>query len=211
MNKIILLSLLFIGQLSYSQMKEGMIQYTIDVQAVDTAIQTRQTAAMLRNSMMKIYFAKDLLRIDYKMGKITDMKMIIDYYRNSSLSLVVNPKGQYAILKKADELEYPEDPSKNSTIKLLSDTRKVLGYNCKKAVITSGGIETTYWYTNEIDIDFKDQQFYDKKIPGFPMIFSTIQNGMLMSYQVSNIEGHLIDKQTIFSIIPPVGYQVISQ
>ncbi|MBL1279880.1 MAG: DUF4412 domain-containing protein [Fluviicola sp.] len=211
MKNVLFLFLLLSTSVSFSQLDEGVIQYSIDVEAADTSLQARQNAGLLHNSMMKIYFTKGLLRIDYKMGKITDMKMIIDYERNASLSLIENTQGKYAILKKADELEYPEKNDTNSTIKLFKATKKVLGYTCKKAVITNDGVETVYWYTEEIKIDFKGQQFFDKKIPGFPMVFTTIQGGMKMSYQVSNLVEFVEDKQEIFSTIPPSGYQVINQ
>ena len=59
---------------------------------------------------------------------MTDMKMIIDYDRNASLSLVENNQGKFAILKKADELEYQNERDENSTIKLFNDTKKVLDF-----------------------------------------------------------------------------------
>ena len=210
MKKFTLFIFLFVANLSIAQMTEGMIQYNIDVTAVDTSLQTRQTVGLLRNSMMKIYFTQEQLRIDYKLGDINDMKMIVDYNRNASLSLFKNPKGKYAVLKKANELEYNNmDP--NSSVKLYDETKMVMGFKCKKAVVTSNGMKIIYWYTNEISANLKKQKFYDEKIPGFPMIFSTVKDGIKMSYQVSNIEYELSKKTDIFSMIPPSGYQVINQ
>lgn len=209
-NSIIIL-LLFVSQFSFGQMKEGMIQYTINVEAVSSEDKAKQTAAMLRNSMMKIYFTQDQLRLDFKMGEVNDMRMVIDYRANASLSLITNTQGNYAILKKASELEYPEKVNLESSIKFSPSTKKVLGYNCKKAIVTTSGVETIYWYTNEISVDFKEQKFYDEKIPGFPMIFSTTQDGLKMSYQVSNIQEIIENKTDVFSIMPPSGYQVINQ
>tara|TARA_R110002072_G_scaffold251518_2_gene410388 strand:+ start:10203 stop:10880 length:678 start_codon:yes stop_codon:yes gene_type:complete len=211
MKNILFIILVLGTQLSFSQMSEGVIQYSIDIEAADTSLKSRQTAGLLYNSMMKIFFTKDLLRIDYKMGEMTDMKMIIDYDRNASLSLVENNQGKFAILKKADELEYQNERDENSTIKLFNDTKKVLGYTCKKAVVTSNGLKTVYWYTDQINIDFKGQEFFDKKIPGFPMVFTTIQGGMKMSYQVSNLLDFVENKTDVFSTIPPAGYQVVAQ
>ena len=55
------------------------------------------------------------------------------------------------------------------------------------------------------------KKFYDEKIPGFPMIFSTTQDGLKMSYQVSNIQEIIDNKIDVFSVMPPSGYQVINQ
>jgi GLPGLI family protein len=193
-----------------SQMNEGYIQFNIDVEAKDTSLKARQTATMLRDSRMQIYFATDLLRIDYKMGKLSDVKMIIDYKINKALTLMKSPYGKFAKITAADELEYQKSDD-SSTIVLYDDTKIVLGYECKKAILTTAGKETTYWYTNEINVNFNGQQFFGEKIPGFPMIFSIIDDGIQISYQVSNIETSVKDKETIFSTIPPEDYPLMSE
>lgn len=195
----------------YSQKKEGYLQYAIEVEAIDTTLKAKQQEAMLRNSKMEIYYKRNFSRVDFQMGQMYSMTAIVDQKADRTLSLISSPMGKFAtrtITSASDTVKALKDTS--ATVELFDETKKILGYNCKKAVLTVSGKETTYWYTDEINIDLKDQSFVNSDIPGFPMEFYTIDEGVKMHFQASNIEFTLDNKpEDVFSTTIPAGYTLI--
>lgn len=208
---LVLILIAHFGFNSTAQKKEGLLEYVIDVQAVDTSLKVRQQVGMLRNSSMKVYFMKDRSRIDFKMGEMYMITSIVDWKINRSLSLFSTPKGKFATKMEASKFhESLPKPDTTATIELIDETKTILGYTCKKAIMHSDSLEFTYWYTNDIEIDLKGQSLVNEKIPGFPMEFQTVKDGVFMNYKVSNLTFSLPDKKTLFSTAIPVGYTVVS-
>lgn len=201
---LILLTLSFI---SLSQEKEGFFQYHISVSALDTSAQTRQNAMMLRNSTLKMYYAEDLLRVEYKMGDMYTTTMVLNKKTNLSLTLMNGAMGNYAVQKPVDELDFNTfDKDTNVVIVDLNETKKILGYECKKLLVKMGGEISTYWVTDEIQVDNFGEQLINPNIPGFPLSFSKVAEGIEMTYKASNIMFELEDKEKLFSTDPPLGY-----
>ncbi len=198
---VFLLSTVCLGQLS-----EGYLQYNIDVEAIDTSLQAKQSVGMLRNSKMEIYFDANHFRVDFKMGQISETTMILDFKKDSALSLAKTVFGSFASLTTLDDLEYAKKDS-SSSIQLFDETRKILGYNCKKAVVSSKGVKTTYWYTEEIVINTQGNEFFSSELPGFPLFFSKVENGIYMEYQASNIRNTVENPNLVFSLKIPPGYK----
>lgn len=210
-NLSLLIILIYIGHSSIAQQKEGILEYAIDVQAVDTSLKVRQQVGMLRNSNMKVYFMKDRSRIDFKMGEMYIITSIIDWKINRSLSLFTTPKGKFATKMEASKFnESLPKQDTTSTIELIDETKTILGYKCSKAIMHSDSLEFIYWYTSDIKIDLKGQSLVNEKIPGFPMEFQTVKDGVFMNYKVSNLTFSVADKKTIFSTAIPVGFTVVS-
>ena len=84
MKKLIILLILTTSQFSFSQITEGYFQYSIDAKAVDTTLKIRQTAAMMIDSKMALYFADSLSRVDMKMGKAYTTSITTDKKKESS-------------------------------------------------------------------------------------------------------------------------------
>ena len=77
--------------------------------------------------------------------------------------------------------------------------------------MTEGDVETTYWYTDEIQVDSKDHAILNPNIPGFPMQFSKTQEGVLMTFELSNMRENLENENQLFSTEIPEGYQLMNQ
>ncbi len=207
------LSLFFILFFCYSancQLKKGYFQYSIDVEAVDTLLKTRQSVSLLRDSKMELYFTKDKSRMDFKMGQVSTISIIVDRKKNKVLSLNKSVMGKVAQLGLATDIQ-PSIPDTTVKVIFYTDQRKILNYNCKKAVIIENGVETTYWYTSEIQVDSKDHSIFNANIPGFPMQFSKTQDGVLMTFELSNIREELADEKQIFSTEVPEEYMLAGQ
>ena len=210
MRNLFLIAFIFCGHLTFAQLTEGYIQFSIDVVAVDTSMKTRQSAGLLHDSKMEIYFSDKLSRIDYKMGRLYNTVMILDERQQKAVTLTNSSKGKFASIastKGIKATQMKKDPK--AVTKHFNDTKTILGYKCKKATVTSEGLTTTYWYTNDINIEEKNKAIINPNAPGFPLAFSRVENGVRMYFQASNIQYELINKGQIFSTQIPSGYRVM--
>lgn len=210
MKIITLLFFVLTIQVSFSQSNEVFFQYHTNVKAIDTSAENRQSAQMADNGFMRMYFADSLMRVEQKMGSTGTMIMILDKRTNVALTLMDSPMGKFATVRNGDELEFAEvKVDSNAVVKEMNETKKLLGYECRKIMLRSNGQITTYWITDEIDRNLIGEEMVDPNLPGFPMEFSRIQGGMELSYTISNIQFELEDKESLFSTTPPEGYQLM--
>jgi hypothetical protein len=198
---------LFITLNLFGQVKEGYFQYSIDVRALDTTAEARKTVAMLMNSQMEIYFSDNRYRVDFKMGQLYTTSVRVDRINNKAISLSDTDLGKFATEADIEALDAasPNTFDTNAVVTLIDIEKEFLGFKCKKAEILSYGKKSIYWYTNEIDVDQHGQTLINPNVPGFPLAFSTKENGILMTYQVSNYSFDLEDKDLIFSTEIPEG------
>lgn len=211
MRHLIFFLFILIQFFSFSQIQEAYFQYSIDVEPVDTSLQTKQTVAMLRDSRMELYFAPNRSRVDFKMGNLSMTSIIVDRTKNVSLTISESMGRKMAQL---DTINSTKPIEKDSSIILeFSDEQKViLGLNCKKVIAIEKGVRTEYWYTEEIKVDAQDQQIINPNIPGFPVLFSKVEKGIKMSFQLSNMkQQHEADLDTIFFTTPPNGFKLIEK
>ncbi|HLP14549.1 MAG TPA: DUF4412 domain-containing protein [Flavobacteriales bacterium] len=197
--------------LSFSQLKEGVMEFVIDVQAMDTSLKVRQQVGLMRNSNMKLYFMDQKSRIDFKMGSMFTINITIDWEKNRALSLFATPQGNFASKSEATKLSESKPPADTSMkVELTNEKKKILGYKCKKAILRSGANEYIYWYTEDIQINLTGQSLVNTNIPGFPLEFQTVSEGVLMNFKIANIEKTVVDKAATFSTLIPTGYKVLS-
>ncbi len=205
--------ILFVTASAFGQLNEGYIQFDIDVQAVDTSKNAHQSAAMMRNSKMEIFFAQDLSRVDFTLGQISQTSVRIDRKNNKGVSLSNNVMGKYANIGTADDLagEKVEVSTENVKITPFDEYKTVLGFKCQKHVMDNNGVYTTYWITDQITIEGMSTQLVNPNLPGFPLAFTSINNGLRMHFQASNYKSELSDKAIIFSTEVPEDYLLMEQ
>lgn len=209
MKLIVSLAFVLLLSSAFSQLKEAYFQYNIEVEAVDTLLQTKQTVAMLRDSRMELYFAPNKSRIDFKMGSISVTSIIVDRDKNITLSISDGYSGKVAQMGTAEGAPIQKDST--AILQYFDDKRVILGYNCKKVILTEKGVVTEYWYTEDIKVDTKNQQMINPNVPGFPVVFSKIEDGVKMTFQLSNMKDYLEHSlEAIFFTIPPKGFKLVN-
>ena len=212
MKKILFIAIFSICSLSYGQLTEGYFQYSIIVTPQDSSVETLQKTGLMFDSKMELYFTKYQSRLNFVMGTSNTNSIIVDQKKKIGLSLTSNPKGSYAVQLFEKDLVYNTKTNDTSIkVKFLADKSVILGFNCKKAILTQGNAETTYWYTDEIKLDQSNQMIMNPNIPGFPLYFSTIADNMKMEYKASNYKYKVENPEEVFSLIIPQGYQIIYQ
>lgn len=162
---------------------------------------------MLRNSIMKMYFAEDLIRAEFKMGDMYTTTIILDKKQDKALSIMDGAMGNYAVQNTIDELNFNDVQLDSNTVILdLKENKVILGYTCRKIMVKSLNEITTYWVTDEIDVGPLGKQLINPNIPGFPLSFAKVSNGIEMTYKASNISFELENKEELFDTTPPPGY-----
>lgn len=196
-----------------AQLKEGYIQFHIDVNAIDTSSEARQSASMLKNSKMEVYFAKDLSRVDFTLGELSKTSVRINRKINKGISITESIMGKYANVSTADGLagESTAMNDSNVTVTAFNEFKTILGFKCQKYVLMNNGASTYYWCTDEISVEEVGQVVVNSNLPGFPMAFTSIENGLRMHFQASNFKETIPDKETVFSTDPPEGYRLMKR
>ena len=211
MKTIVLILLLILPAFLISQ-KEGYLQYTISANALDTSLEVRQKGGLMRNSSLTIFFAEMSARIEFKMAGGYNITTILDKTSNKSLNLMDSPMGKFAKRSNAEDLQtVPVVIDSSSQIEVFKEEERIiLGYTCYKVLLKNKGFKIEYWCTNDINIDMSDYKLTNDFIPGFPMEFSAISEGVQLRYRASNILFSLENKETLFSLEVPVGYTVVA-
>ncbi len=203
---------LFLSPFVLEAQKEGYLQYSISANALDTSLEVRQKVGLMRNSSLKIYFAEKFARVEFKMAGNYNVTTILDKTKSKSLNLMDSPMGKFAKRSNTNELQtVPIRVDSTSQIDVFKDEKKtILGFECYKVVLSNTEFKIVYWCTNDFEIDLSEYKLTNDFIPGFPMEFSAISEGVQLRYKASNLLFSLEKKEALFSLEVPVGYTVVA-
>jgi GLPGLI family protein len=207
---VLLLNAVFFPEISKAQIKEGHFQYVILTTAVDTSLETRQKVGLMQNSKMDVFFTDNKSRIDFNIGSLSYSCIVVDHSIPRGMSLNKSSQGALAVYLGKEALETTKIKDTTVRTELLNETRTILGFECKKAIMYQGGEITIYWYTNEIQVEKTGNPLLNEHIPGFPMAFTKIADGMKIDYVVSFYETSIEHKDIVFSLMIPEGYKLMN-
>lgn len=190
-----------------AQLTEGHITYKIDITSDNPDMQ--MAVSMMQGSTMEVYFADKNTRSEMKMGTVMTVTTITSESTGDMLMLMSGMVGQNAIKSKLDEVESKKEEAPKMEVTLVEETKTISGYTCKKAIVTTeDGTETVYWYTSEIEVSKRGQNYLSADIPGFPMQFELNNNGMIMTMTVEKLDKKLGKKSSeLFDMKIPAGYK----
>jgi len=193
---ITLLSLiLLVGNLN-AQTFEGKITFGIDYELPEAMEAQR---AMLPSDMV-IYITKGHVRIEQK-TMMGDQNVITDTKAKTSV-LLMNMMGKKMAITMADDGKDKPTPK----IAYSDETKKIAGYDCKKAIYTTKDAEgedqeMEVYYTEDIPSEAND------KLPGlkgYPLEYTINSSGMLMTLTAKTVSKEKVSKK-LFLI--PDGYE----
>lgn len=208
-NFLFTLILMFSSVAAFAQMTEGHISYKIDISTDDPDMQ--MLIGMMQGSTMDVFFKDKMTRSEMKMGTMMTMTTITNETSKEVLMLMGGMAGQNAIVTTLNEID-EQNPSKENPfiVTLVNETKVIEGYTCKKAILTSEeGLESVFWYTQDIEVSKKGQSYLNDQVPGFPMQFELNNGPMKMTMTVAKIEKSLEkdQKSTLFDMSIPEGYK----
>lgn len=209
MKKILLSLALIVGSITvnYAQIKEGHVTYKIDISTENPDME--MVVGMMQGSTLDIYFKEKMTRAEMKMGSMMNMTTISDEKSGKLLMLMSGMIGKKAISTTTEELSSKDEKEKPKyEVELVDETKDIAGYKCKKAVLTDEeGNESTFWYTEEIEVSKKGQNYLNENVPGYPMQYEINNSGLVMGMTVTNITKELSKSDLkLFDMSIPEGY-----
>jgi GLPGLI family protein len=209
MKKILLSLALIVGSITvnYAQIKEGRVTYKIDISTENPDME--MVVGMMQGSTLDIYFKEKMTRAEMKMGSMMNMTTISDEKSGKLLMLMSGMIGKKAISTTTEELSSKDEKEKPKyEVELVDETKDIAGYKCKKAILTDEeGNESTFWYTEEIEVSKKGQNYLNENVPGYPMQYEINNSGLVMGMTVTNITKELSKSDLkLFDMSIPEGY-----
>ncbi|MFA7272460.1 MAG: DUF4412 domain-containing protein [Crocinitomicaceae bacterium] len=213
MNKFSVFILLYLSafNLCFSQGIEAHITYKVEIKPDEDNPQTQMMAGMFEGSTMEVFFNSSCSRSEMQMGTMMKTTVITDQYANQSLTLMAGMFGKKAILQTLDDKNKTAKTSEPTfSIELTNETKTILGFSCKKAILKSEeGLVLTAWYTEDFIVNRKNFQFANDQIPGMPLEFDTYLNGLTLKMTALNLEKSLgKTSRELFDLTVPEAYEI---
>ena len=211
--KNFILTLFLALSLTYSlkaQLTEGHFTYTIEASSDNPDMQ--MVTGMMQGSTLDIHFKDKITRSEMKMGSMMNIVTVSNENSGEILLLMSGMIGKNAILITTEEIKALSANKPTMEVELLDETKTIEGYLCKKAVLSdNNGSESTFWYTEEIEISKVGQTYLNEDVPGFPMKYDINNNGLKMTMTVTKFEKNL-DKnaKSLFEMKIPEGYKTLT-
>ena len=191
---------------SFNQITKGKVSYTIDATIMDSSLSKMENRMINFGSELDISFDKNRSRIDFRLNDSMSITIIIDTKKNEGLRLLSSQMGKFAVQGKANEMGLEKSKSLDGGIESTTETKNILGYNCTKYIVKGAEGDLEYWCTKELEINFSGQQILVENLPGFPLVFTSISNGMKMEFIASKVATSVENSKKVFSTKIPEGY-----
>lgn len=190
------------AQSLFSKDFRGSIVYRITFDSTDL----HSDIARLMPHKMQIDHAGDFTRTHIS-SPVSNYTLIFNQKEHTStLLLNIEDSLKYAIRRNT----MPEaKTAKQPAILTTSETKNIMGYNCKKAFLVEKNDTLPLFYTQEIVVQHSGMEPKYHKIPGVLLDFyERSATGLLIRYQAVSVE-EIRFKKRDFDI--PQAYKVISQ
>ena len=206
------LSLLLIAILSnvtFGQDTKHVV-YNIAISGDDPQVEMMKS--LMDGAKMELYINDKFSRLDFNLGTVMTTNTIVDLGKKEALTLMSGMMGKTATKMSLAELEAKKESSTKPEVELIDETKKIAGYNCKKAILTTeDGTELETWYTDEIVMgDLSGTNLANKDIPGFPLEFSSKNGPMTMLFTASLVEPKAKVDKKLWDMTIPEGYKVVT-
>lgn len=208
-NRIVALLLIVAGTLSaYGQKTKGQISYDIIVSSDDP--QSSAYVDQMEGSMLELYFGDGKIRSEMYLGEFMSTTNISHKGADTTLTLLDGMMGKIAMKTTEEDLDDEQRLALTERrVDLVEGTKEIMGYSCKKALITGADDnESVVWYTEEIVPDFREGQFLYKDIPGVPLSMESQWGKMKMAMVAFDFKKKIKKPEKLFSMEVPKGYTI---
>lgn len=198
---------LSLGSLS-AQITEGQLSYKMEFSSDDP--QMAAALPMMEGSTMLLQFMKDKSAADVTMGSFMKMNSIVDLKQDKGV-ILMDMMGQKIANNIESISKKKGDVDKLGKPVMTTETKKILGFNCKKYIVKGSGDEgdTILWITTDIKTSLMGQEQFSNGVDGVPLEFSTMQKGMKVRFEATKFDKNV--NKDIFSLAIPEGYRVMTQ
>ncbi len=182
---------------------EGKVTYGISYK--DLPPEMEQMKAMLPTESL-LFLKGTMSRTEQNIAMGGSQVVISDNKNKTGIMLLDGMGEKYFIKISKAEIEKSEKENPEPSFTYLEETKKIAGFNCKKAQAKFEGMEESLaiFYTMEIPSD-KSSQF--KGLRGFPLEYETASGGLKMTISAKSVNKEPVP-DALFTI--PSGYKETS-
>jgi GLPGLI family protein len=185
---------------------EGIIEYKA------TPVDPNNSMAALAPSKMLVKFKDNFSEAEMTAGMgLFATSFISDPGKKQFIHLVKLINQKFALVMAGDSVKKDVDADPKPIIELLSDTRIIAGYNCKKAKISYAdksipGFDV--WYTKELNIQNPNwsNPFHD--IDGVLLEYQLKRYGLELRFTCTSVSKAAVD-ESLFEL--PSDYKIITK
>lgn len=209
-NTLLTLTFIFSLFVVVFAQQEGHFKYSIDITA--DRPEYEMMIGMMQGSSLEIFFKEQNTRTVMQMGPMMTMTTIINGSTNDQIVLMSGMMGNKVLSNDIYASDSTVTPPAMD-IKLVNESKQILDKTCKKAIVTDSlGNTFDVWYCEDVTINTKGQKYFTNGVPGFPMEFTILQNGLRMKATATLFEEELPESEsTLFSTEVPAGYTVMTK
>lgn len=184
------------------------ISYSISTEE-GSADKDKDVTESLKASTKNVYIKGNDSRTDLVSPTFTQSLI---YNRSTGSAVILREFGNNKFMTKLDNTRWKEENKKydGMTVVLSAETKTILGYECKKALMQlKDGTVFTLYYATAIIPSVKEFEYQFKDIPGFVLEFESQEaEGKKIRYTATKI--NLSPVQASRFDIPVSGYRILN-
>lgn len=210
-NQILVLFLFILGSLPvFGQKTKGQVSYDIIVSSDDP--QTSAYVDQMEGSVLELYFDNNNIRSDMYLGEIMTTTNISHKGADTTLTLLDGMMGKIAMKTTEEDMDDEQRLAMTERrIDLVEGTKEIMGYTCKKALITGADDnESVVWYTDEIVPSYREGTYLFEEIPGVLLSMESQWGKMNMTMVAFEYKKKIKKADKLFSLEVPKGYTLRS-
>lgn len=182
------------------------ISYTI---STEDSSADKDVTESLKASTKHVYIKGKYSRTDLVSPSFTQSLI---YNKSTGSAVILREFGNNKFMTKLDNVRWKEENKKydGMTVILSAETKTILGYECKKALMQlKDGTVFTLYYASAIIPSVKEFEYQFKDIPGFVLEFESQEaEGKKIRYTATKI--NLSPVQASRFDIPVSGYRILN-
>jgi GLPGLI family protein len=202
-----ILLVLFVGLVVHVNAQQRVVaECSVDYDVVtDTANQSNN---FLASAHKTVYIKGNDSRTDLISSSFSQT---IIYDKSSGNAVVLREIGNNKLITKLTRTQWLEKNKKfdSAVVTLFSDTKVILGYECKKATITlKNGSITQVFYTTAFVPSVREYEYNLKDVPGLVLEYETDEGKSKVKYVATKIDLSPVASSKFN--VPTSGYRILN-
>jgi GLPGLI family protein len=204
-NPLLTFLILTFALASFSQQRKIISDCTISYTVSNTDLNSRNA---FENTVKTIFISGKQIRIDLKS---TAFSQTIFYNDNTGEATVLKSIGESKYISNYSAAEWQKENAVYHDIKIIftKNIKKILGYNCKEAVLQlKNGSKYMVYYVPDIILSVTENNFEFKNVPGLILQYETSAHDKKIVYTANQLS---FDPVPAFRFeIPKSGYKILN-
>ena len=179
---------------------EGKVVYSIRYLSLPAEVEGLES---MLSKEMTMYFKGPFTRIEQSL--LGSSQVIVSNEKDTSGFMLMDVMGQriHVPLGREELKEAMKKQAQEPKVEYTGKTIDILGYACREAVLSVDGKRLNAFIAKDLGMVHSSYKFLD----GFPLRYTTVENGMELEVIATNVSKEAVSDE-LFSI--PEGYQTLT-